>query len=88
MLHLTWMLRLGQESPADLAGAAKVVGGLGGRGVVAGAEPVARAHFRCPPMHQARRLIGVTAGKRHAGVRIASRRVPHRAACAACQNSF
>ena len=83
MLHLdmdAFFASVEQLTRPTLAGRPVLVGGLGGRGVVAGASYESRVFGArsAMPMHQARRLIGVTAvvlPPRGAVYNVASRRV-------------
>ncbi|MGO9381925.1 MAG: DNA polymerase IV [Mycobacterium sp.] len=83
MLHLdmdAFFASVEQLTRPTLRGRPVLVGGLGGRGVVAGASYEARVFGArsAMPMHQARRLIGVTAvvlPPRGAVYGVASRRV-------------
>ncbi|WP_293055613.1 DNA polymerase IV [Mycobacterium sp.] len=83
MLHLdmdAFFASVEQLTRPTLRGRPVLVGGLGGRGVVAGASYEARAFGArsAMPMHQARRLVGIGAvvlPPRGAVYRVASRRV-------------
>ncbi|UMB72303.1 DNA polymerase IV [Mycobacterium paraterrae] len=85
MLHLdmdAFFASVEQLTRPTLQGRPVLVGGLGGRGVVAGASYESRVFGArsAMPMHQARRLIGVTAvvlPPRGAVYSVASRRVFH-----------
>jgi DNA polymerase IV len=85
VLHLdmdAFFASVEQLTRPTLRGRPVLVGGLGGRGVVAGASYESRVFGArsAMPMHQARRLIGVTAvvlPPRGAVYNIASRRVFH-----------
>jgi DNA polymerase-4 len=85
VLHLdmdAFFASVEQLTRPTLRGRPVLVGGLGGRGVVAGASYESRAFGArsAMPMHQARRLIGVTAvvlPPRGAVYSVASRRVFH-----------
>src|SRR6201996_7769240 len=85
VLHLdmdAFFASVEQLTRPTLRGRPVLVGGLGGRGVVAGASYESRVFGACSamPMHQARRLIGVTAvvlPPRGAVYGVASRRVFH-----------
>lgn len=91
MMDSRWVLHLDMDAffasveqltRPTLRGRPVLVGGLGGRGVVAGASYESRVFGArsAMPMHQARRLIGVTAvvlPPRGAVYSVASRRVLH-----------